>query len=250
MKNKTALLLIWIFLLNMPMARTAEQNRSLAINRLMLARFQSEYARLKKTELETPSEKTKKEISDVEYKIQALNEEAQKLRSAAPENPQAGEFMSDLIKKKPAEKPLKKAAPARTTAWAEKMHETALDFVAKDKLEEAAKLYEEMVLADPNNDEAYLLMGHCYLLSGEYEKAESAFHNAAHINPENTLEIAPFYENMILQNGSDDASYAHLGYAYLILGDYQKAEEAFKNALNINPANEKALTGFQITRRQ
>ena len=129
------------------------------------------------------------------------------------------------------------------------MHETALDFVARDKLSDAARLYEEMVLTDPNDDEAYLLMGHCYLLSGEYAKAEVAFHNAAHIDSANLSEIAPFYENMAMDNPGDDAVMAQLGYAYLMLGDFRKAGAAFTDALAVNPANEKALSGLQIIQR-
>ena len=87
-------------------------------------------------------------------------------------------------------------------------------------------------------------MGHTYLLSGSYEKAEAAFQNAAHIDPENLNEITPFYENIVLQNPEDDSAHTNLGYAYLILGEFVKAKEAFQDALSINPENGQALNGL------
>ena len=126
------------------------------------------------------------------------------------------------------------------------MHENALRAVESNRLLDAARLYEEIVLLDPDDDEAYLIMGHSYLLSGNTAKAADAFQNAIHIDPENAREIIPFYENLVLKNVDDDSAHAELGYAWLILGDPEKAQEAFREALAINPYNAMALEGSTI----
>jgi Tfp pilus assembly protein PilF len=124
------------------------------------------------------------------------------------------------------------------------MHERALRYVAQQDLEKASKLYEEIILIDPEDDQAYVIMGHTYLLTGHYEKAEHAFKNAVHIDPANADEIVPFYQNIIMQNANDDVAYNNLGYAYLILGDYLNARDAFLRALELNPDNAAAQDGM------
>ena len=123
--------------------------------------------------------------------------------------------------------------------------------LALENFKKALELYEEIVLKNPEDDQAYLIMGHIYLMSGDYQKSENSFQNAVHIYPDNIHEITPFYENKILKNPDDDAAYADLGYAYLILEDFLKAKSAFKNALSINPYNQTAAEGLKgIAARQ
>ena len=222
-----------------------EAFKSLAVNRSLLARFETQYQNLKEKGGRAQSFQTKKELENLRYKIKALTEDSKRLT--------AGEFMSDLLAKETAKRafpaPLGAAAAPKKPEIGEKtkaLHEKALDLVAQDKLGEAAKLYEEIVMLDPGDDQAYLIMGHSYLLSGQYEKAESAFHNAARIDPDNVNEIIPFYQNIILKAPDDDAAQSHLGYAYLILGDFEKAKDAFRDALSINPENTEAGQGLQI----
>jgi cytochrome c-type biogenesis protein CcmH/NrfG len=83
-------------------------------------------------------------------------------------------------------------------------------------------------------------------MSGEYEKAETAFRNAAEIDPENADQVVPFYRNIALQNPGDDTAYVNLGFANLIVGDYLKAQDAFKDALGIDPENAEAKKGLKI----
>lgn len=52
------------------------------------------------------------------------------------------------------------------------------------------------------------------------------------------------YEEIILIEPDDDAAYANLGRLYMATGNYERAENAFLNALHINDANELALTGL------
>lgn len=58
-------------------------------------------------------------------------------------------------------------------------------------------------------------------------------------------EAVRLYSDITLLEPEDETAYANMGHAYLILGDFGRAREAFLNALHINPANELAYTGMQ-----
>lgn len=58
-------------------------------------------------------------------------------------------------------------------------------------------------------------------------------------------EAVRLYSDIILVEPDDEIAYANMGHAYLILGDYGRAREAFLNALHINPENEMAYIGMQ-----
>ena len=207
--------------------------RALAANRSLLARFEAEYTRLKETADDD------KKLSNLEIKLRALREDSSRLAATLPEDAQAHEFLKDVLRKTKAQK-------SQKTPILDALHQKALGCVAQNKMTEAAKIYEQITLLDPDDDQAYLLMGHSYLLSGQYRKAEEAFQNAVHIDPENGDEIAPFYENLSVRNPNDDSAYANLGYAYLIVGEPLKAKEAFRNALAANPDNAAALNGLRL----
>ncbi len=53
------------------------------------------------------------------------------------------------------------------------------------------------------------------------------------------------YSDILLAEPDDETAYTGLGQIYLILGQFQKAHEAFQNALHINAENEVALAGIQ-----
>lgn len=225
--------------------------RMLEANRSLLSGFEAEYAALKQEESEKPGPQTQRRLLAVKVKIDALKDDAGRLESSVAPNIQASVFLEDLIRKKTilAARPPKKpgaAAPPSQSATLMGLHEKALGFVASKKLEEASKIYEEITLIDPDDEQAYIIMGHTYLLRHRYEAAERAFHNAVSINPENIGEITPFYENLIIQNPDDDEAYSNLGYACVIVGDMEKAVNAFKNALDINPENQESLKGLAV----
>ncbi len=150
--------------------------------------------------------------------------------------PEAEEYLADFILRKTVKPPAPITAP--------RLHEKALEYVSNREFDKAAKLYEEIVLIDPNDDQAYLILGHIHLLNAEFDKAEAAFTNAVDIDTQNMNEITPFYENMILRDPDDDKARTYLGYAYLILGEYLSAQAAFKDALELNPANGLARQGL------
>ena len=190
--------------------------------------------------------------SENESLSKILKEDREKLFKSLPAELQAFELMKDQLIEKAnrpqrprARQPVEKPRSPKTVP----LHQKALQFVANDNLKDAARIYEQIVLVDPDDDEAYILMGHSYFMIGEYAKAEAAYHNAVSIDPENRKEIAPFYENFILQNPSDDVAYTNLGYAYLMLGDASKARDAFKDALSIQPDNRNAQIGIRHTEK-
>jgi tetratricopeptide (TPR) repeat protein len=58
-------------------------------------------------------------------------------------------------------------------------------------------------------------------------------------------EAVDLYIEILLIEPDDDAAYTNMGQAYLMLGDTGRAQEAFLNALNIDPDNEVALAGLK-----
>ncbi len=72
-----------------------------------------------------------------------------------------------------------------------------------------------------------------------HEKAE-------HLIVENKFrEAVEVYSEILLIEPDDEAAYTNLGHAYMILGDFGRAKDAFQNALHINPKNQGALLGLQ-----
>lgn len=53
------------------------------------------------------------------------------------------------------------------------------------------------------------------------------------------------YTEIILLEPDDESAYANLGRAYMILGDRDRAKDAFRNALEINPDNPMSLVGLK-----
>lgn len=74
-----------------------------------------------------------------------------------------------------------------------------------------------------------------------------AFHEKAdQLIAENNFRGAiEIYTEILLIEPDDEIAYTRMGHAYMILGDFEKAEDAFKNALTINPENEIALLGLE-----
>lgn len=60
----------------------------------------------------------------------------------------------------------------------------------------------------------------------------------------NLREAVALYWDIILSEPDDDAAYTNLGQLYLVLGDTDRAKDAFGNALHINPENEAAQAGI------
>ena len=213
--------------------------RALSVNRSLLTRTEDEYRRLSEEQAKNPSNETAESLTALQYKIKALRDDAKRLQSELPKNARAAEFLKDLTGHAPLDLEREKSLNEKLeSVYA--LHEKALALVAQKKYAEAARVYEDVILESADDDEAYLLLGHTQLLSGEYEKAGQAFMNAVYINPANASEIPRFYGNILMENPQDDAAYAHLGFAYWTLGEKDAAKEAFEAALEINPQNAEA----------
>lgn len=183
-----------------------------------------------------------KRLEALALKVRALEEESASLRSLLPLQEEAGTFIKDIVNKRLASEAKRRLDLELKESSLRDIHERALELVSQDRLAEAAQLYEEILLQDPDDDEAYMILGHTSILMGRYEQAERAFANAVHIDPANAAEIVPFYENLILQEPSAD-NYTHLGYAALMAGDIPTARRSFREALNADPGAENALAG-------
>ena len=80
-------------------------------------------------------------------------------------------------------------ALASDTAALEKLHGRAEGLIAVNDFRGAIRLYSEIILAEPDDAAAYADMGRCYMILGDFERAESAFKNALHIDPANTTAL-------------------------------------------------------------
>lgn len=238
----------------------------LEINRALLLRFRAEAERLKAQARQQSTRLVQTEIENTEYKIKAVSDDGSNLISALPREEQAREFLKYLTAKtakirpaatEPAEaispppasagQAPKETVPPKERTYA--MHERALELVGQDRLREAVKIYEDIVLMDPSDDQAYMIMGHTYMLLGDFNRSARAFENGIEIDHQNASSILPFYQNMVLKNPGDDKAHTYIGYVYLMLGDAEKAGAAFKDALAINPNNAAAANGLQIAAR-
>ena len=207
--------------------------RWLSINRSVLNRTKAEYQALLDKNRVSPSEDSAKRLSALEYKIRALKEDAERLRSQLDQKANADDFLKQVVKR---------------GNKIDQMHEKALSFLAEGDFDKAERSYEEIVLLNPDDDEAYLLLGHTRLAAGRYKKAAEAFGGAIQIDPDNAREIPRMYENILVENPSDDETMAQLGFAYLLLGDRVSAKKSLQSALEINPENTVAQKGLSELR--
>lgn len=222
--------------------------RRMAINRSLLAKAEAEYAARQK---EKPSPDLERQLEGLRYKIQALQQDAAQLQALLPQGLRADEFMKDIETRQnltgrvqPSVNIEKENQLAEKLEDVFALHEKALEHVAERRYGQASRTYEEILLVSPDDDEAYLLLGHCRLLNAEYAQAKEAFLNAVHIDPANAREITRLYENILVENPGDDAAYTHLGFASWILGKKAEAKRSFESALEINPANAEARVGL------
>jgi tetratricopeptide (TPR) repeat protein len=230
--------------------------RSLSINRSLLTHSEAEYQTLLGEEPRDMTGEISERLSNLRYKIQALKEDAQRLQAPLPGDVRAEEFLKEMVhRQEELGRPQSAVDPEAEKRLEEKvrsiyrMHEAALAHVAGNRYDEAIKEYEEIVLLSPDDDEAFLLLGHTCLAAGHYEKAGEAFRNAVHIDPANSREIPRLYENILVENPSDDEAMAWLGFSRLLLGDNSAAKDSFETALEINPANRTANEGMQVLKK-
>ncbi|MBI4352705.1 MAG: tetratricopeptide repeat protein [Candidatus Omnitrophica bacterium] len=81
------------------------------------------------------------------------------------------------------------AADSPHTQELETLHAEAERLVSVNRFREALRVYETIILAEPDDETAYANMGRIYLLTGQRERAKDAFLNALDINPENETAL-------------------------------------------------------------
>ena len=92
-----------------------------------------------------------------------------------------------------------------------------LDLHKSGRLEDAKKIYENLLIKDPNNFEITNLLGVIFLQLKKYDEAIALIKKAININP------------------NHHALYNNLGVSYKELEKYSEAIYNFKKAININP---------------
>ena len=111
-------LLLWVFIfLHISLSFASEEpdknpyvsaQRYLAVNRSLTSTAEAEYERLSKEESVKPSEETTHQLSDLRYKIKALQDDAERLQSQLPKNLRASEFLNDLLSRRRVDVPHEK----------------------------------------------------------------------------------------------------------------------------------------------
>lgn len=255
MRKPFAATLSLLFAFSVPVSAAGPQARTpieakLDTNRRLMAQYSWEMGRLRRAQRDVFTRSVSDRLNGLRYKTRALKEDRERLKNRLPISEQADIFLENFVRQHGKFERPKVPEKARPIDETMRLHEEALRFVSDRNFPEAAKRYESIVIDNPNDDEAYLLMGHVYLMMGEYSRAEFAYFNAVHIDRENYDEIVPFYQNMIVQSPNDDVAHSFLGYAYLILGDVERSKDAFEEALRINPANEEAAKGLSLMARR
>lgn len=120
-------------------------------------------------------------------------------------------------------------------------------FVSQGDFEQAKKMYELSIQADPRNHEAYSALAGCYIYNQEYVKAEEIYETNKKNNPENIDVYDDLAEIYFLQKRYDEMeeilraalnrnpyyvkSYVQLGQYNRLRGEYDQAEKILNEAL-------------------
>lgn len=121
------------------------------------------------------------------------------------------------------------------------------DSIGGDKLLLAEPLHQKFLALQPNLPAGYNNLGFNYLLQGRYTESIPLFAKALGFDPgnirtKNNLATAYLLNNEELRalrlfedTLGKPAAYNNIGYLYMTQGNWDKAETAFKKALELNP---------------
>lgn len=122
------------------------------------------------------------------------------------------------------------------------------DHVGQERLTYAEPLYKKVTQLKPNSAAAHNNLGFNYLLQGRQQDAIKSLTKALSLAPDNDRAKNNLGAAYLLDQQPDKAiklfqgtvglaaAYNNLGYIYMTRGDLTSAEQAFKKALQLNPA--------------
>ena len=71
----------------------------------------------------------------------------------------------------------------------EAIHSRAEDRILKNDFRAAIKIYQEILLEEPDDETSFTGMAQCYMVLGDFPRAKDAYQNALHINPDNETAL-------------------------------------------------------------
>jgi len=129
----------------------------------------------------------------------------------------------------------------------------------KESIKATIENCKQIIKSDPNNMDAHLLLGACYVSVGLYQESIEAFKQVIRIDPNNTSahcgvgaaydelghypEAIEAYKDAIRIDPDNANAYCLLGACYVSVGLYQESIEAFKQVIRIDPNNTSAHCG-------
>ena len=142
----------------------------------------------------------------------------------------------------------------------------AIQYHQKNNLNEAKKIYLQILKINPNHVNAHNNLGAAYKQLGEIEKAKSCFEKVVQLNPNdvdghNNLGLLlfelkeiqkakSFFEKTIQLNSNYVEAHNNLGTIFNELKEFQKAKDCYERAIQLNPNYAMALYNLGIIFKQ
>ena len=142
----------------------------------------------------------------------------------------------------------------------------AIQYHQKNNLDEAKKIYLQILKINPNHVNAHNNLGAAYKQLGEIEKAKSCFEKVIQLNPNdvdghNNLGLLlfelkekkkakSFFEKTIQLNPNYVEAHNNLGTIFKELKEFQKAKDCYERAIQLNPNYAMALYNLGIIFKQ
>ena len=142
----------------------------------------------------------------------------------------------------------------------------AIQYHQKNNLNEAKKIYLQILKLNPNHVHAHNNLGAAYKQLGEIEKAKSCFEKVIQLNPNdvdghNNLGLLlfelkeikkakSFFEKTIQLNPNYVEAHNNLGTIFNELKEFQKAKDCYERAIQLNPNYAMALYNLGIIFKQ
>ena len=142
----------------------------------------------------------------------------------------------------------------------------AIQYHQKNNLNEAKKIYLQILKINPNYVSAHNNLGAAYKQLGEIEKAKSCFEKVIQLNPNdvdghNNLGLLlfelkeiqkakSFFEKTIQLNPNYVEAHNNLGTIFNELKEFQKAKDCYERAIQLNPNYAMALYNLGVIFKQ